>query len=529
MRSIIGILATILGLLAQDCGADLLPAHQRNNPWFRDGVRHSTAAPADVAPAGGARNIILFVGDGMSVTTVTAARILAGQRAGGSGEEHLLSFETFPHTALVRTYNTDAQTPDSAGTMSAMMTGTKTRIGMFGVGPDAIRGDCQSQQGNTLPSYLELAEVAGMATGVISTARITHATPAATYAYSVDRNWEDDSDLPITARGQCEDIASQLVSFEARVERTWGVDVDGIEVAMGGGRRHFLPADAAYNSADADSAVEGDREDGRDLVGLWQQQYPDGAVLFDSADFAAADPENTPRVLGLFAESHVRYEADRHNDPAGEPSLAEQTALAIRMLSRDPDGFFLMVEGGRIDHAHHAGNAYHALHDTLAMADAVAVAMAETDPADTLIVVTADHGHVMSMAGYPRRGNPILGLVVGIGQDTPTLAADGRPYTTLSYANGAGMRDFGALASPDAAPRQAGAARSEGRDLAEIDTEAPGFFQEALVPIPGETHSGDDVAVYASGPGADTLPAVIEQDAIFDLLNAGRDVRRARP
>ena len=106
--------------------------------------------------------------------------------------------------------------------------------------------DCATQTGNELITALELAEIAGLSTGIVTTARITHATPAATYAKSADRNWEDISDMPeeAVAKG-CEDIASQLVNFETNLEaRHEGVDIDGIDVMMGGGRRHFLPADA---------------------------------------------------------------------------------------------------------------------------------------------------------------------------------------------------------------------------------------------------------------------------------------------
>lgn len=513
----------LLALTTLPVSADVLPDSQRNSTWFVEGAQAMQQAARREDPKGPARNVILFVGDGMSITTITAARILAGQKAGGSGEEHVLSFERFPHTGLVKTYNTDAQVPDSAGTMSAMMTGAKTKIGMLGVGPDAVRESCSSQRENELPSYLELAELHGMATGVISTARLTHATPAATYSKAVNRGWEDVSDMPpaVLADG-CEDIAAQFVGLADRLSTRFGVAVDGIEVAFGGGRRHFLPADSRFNSSDASSDVEGDRTDGRHLINEWLDQHPEGRYVMDRAGFDAIDPDQSGPVFGLFSESHMRYEADRLNDAAGEPSLAEMTRTAIALLKQRPGGFFLMVEGGRIDHAHHAGSAYHALHDTLALDAAVRVADEMTSQQDTLIVVTADHGHVMTMGGYARRGNPILGLASRGGE--PNRAADGLPYTTLNYANGPGMRYFPGTTSPDQAPRQLGQPREAGIDLSQIDTTAPGFFQQSLVPLPSETHSGDDVAVFARGPGAQTLNGVIEQSAIFDLLNSARDV-----
>ena len=128
-------------------------------------------------------NIILFLGDGMGISTVTAARILQGQIEGRAGEENYLGFERFPNVALVKTYNTDAQVPDSAGTMTAIMTGSKTRAGVIGVGPEVERGDCVGSREYTLPTLLEKLEQDGYRTGIVSTTTITHATPAATYGH----------------------------------------------------------------------------------------------------------------------------------------------------------------------------------------------------------------------------------------------------------------------------------------------------------------------------------------------------------
>src|SRR5690606_32520482 len=175
--------------------------------WYRSGAAH---AAANGAMAGRAKNVILFLGDGMSLTTVAAARILEGQRAGKPGEENLLSWERFPHTAFSKTYNTDAQTPDSAGTMTAVAAGVKSHAGAIGVSA-GDRYDCADSIGKHVLSWLRLADDAGLATGIVTTARLTHATPAAVYAHSPDREWENDSDLPAdaTAAG-CRDIAQQL-------------------------------------------------------------------------------------------------------------------------------------------------------------------------------------------------------------------------------------------------------------------------------------------------------------------------------
>jgi alkaline phosphatase len=489
--------------------------------WFGRGAQAAAQRDDRREPA---RNLVLFVGDGMSLTTVAAARILEGQRRGQPGEENLLAFERFPHTAFAKTYNTDSQTPDSAGTMTAMATGVKNRIGVLGLGPEVRRGDCAAAQGHALVSMLELAESTGLATGIVTTTRLTHATPAALYAKSADRNWESDVDLPAEAVAQgCRDIARQFVEF--------GVG-DGIEVALGGGRREFLPAsrvDPEYPE------FPGRRLDGRDLLAEWTARHPDGRLIWNTAQLEALDLSTTPRLLGLFEPDHMKFEHDRSGDRAGEPSLAELTRAALSVLGRHRQGFVLVVEGGRIDHAHHEGNAHRALTDTVAMAEAVAVVMAQTDPRDTLVVVTADHSHTLSFAGYPVRGNPILGKVMGLSSEDslPGLARDatGLPYTTLMYANGPGYP--GASAQQPAGPKRhehkaSGYEMARGRpDLADVDTTHPDYLQGSAYPLASESHGGDDVGIWASGPGAQSVRGTMEQNVLFHLLVQAQPALRA--
>lgn len=176
-----------------------------------------------------------------------------------------------------------------------------------------------------------------------------------------------------------------------------------------------------------------------------------------------------------------------------------------------------MVESGRIDHAHHAGNAYNALNDAIELSKAVQAAVDSTNPEETLILVTADHGHVFTIAGYPKRGNPILGKVVSVGATEPAKANDGMPYTTLGYTNGLGFRDLGDETDADASYS---AAADNGRyDLTAIDTTTPGFHQEAVIPLGSETHSGEDIALHAKGPSAQMAQGVVEQNMIFHIIN----------
>ncbi len=331
-----------------------------------------------------AKNVILFIGDGMGISTITAMRIYAGQKLGQSGEEYVLPFENFENVALVKTYNTNAQVPDSAGTATAIHSGRKTQIGLLGIGPEALRGDCRTGQQHHLPLLGEEVKERGLALGIVSTARITHATPASVYARSVDREWE--AFLPEEQVGLgCRDIAQQLVEFD-------------FDVALGGGTGAFFGSDK-NGWRPAPSA---------DLSTDWLARSG-GTYVTDKAALAEA-PADRP-VLGLFSPSHMTYMAQR-DGTSSEPTLTEMTASAIQRLSRDEDGYYLMVESGRIDHGHHAGRAGWALEDAVEFARAIQHAIDNTDPAETLIIVTADHSHVFTMAGYPRRGNDILGLVI---------------------------------------------------------------------------------------------------------------------
>ena len=443
------------------------------------GSMQSASAPvAAPAPAEEkAKNVILFIGDGMGISTITAARIYAGQKQGQTGEEYVLPFEKFDNVALVKTYNTNAQVPDSAGTATAMHSGQKTKIGFLGVGPEAKNGSCADTLAHPLPLLGEEVKERGLALGIVSTARITHATPASVYARAADRDWEAYIE---TANGEdasaCRDIGRQLV------------DAD-FDLALGGGARSFF-----------DEEMKGiRRETGANLPAEWTQRTG-GSFVRDAAGLAAA-PMDKP-VLGLFSDSHMAYMAERGEDST-EPTLTEMTEQAIARLKSDPDGYYLMVESGRIDHGHHAGRAGWALEEAVEFARAIQFAIDNTDPEETLILVTADHSHVFTIAGYPRRGNDILGLVVppedaGEVVGEVSKALDGKPYTTLGYANGPGA-----------------IANLAERPVPETGVSAQ---QQAAIPAYSETHAGEDVALYANGPGSQRARGVIEQNVIYDII-----------
>lgn len=491
--------------LSSSAAEPVVGGPEKVEDWWNAGQAHIQRSEQLKPITGLAKNVILFVGDGMGISTVTAARILDGQLRGQPGEENQLFFETLPYTALSKTYTWDQQTPDSAPTMTAMITGYKARDGMLSMDHTTRRGECDATivAQKALPTLLEQAAQAGKATGIVSTARLTHATPGATYAHTPDRDWEGDAMLP--AGCGVKDIARQLIEVSPSV-------MASLKVAMGGGRDFFLTnaqADPEYPNKN------GTRKDGRDLTQEWlisrNRISPGARYVWNKAEFERVDPRTTPFLLGLFEPSHMQWEADRAKDGAGEPALSEMTRKSLEMLQASRTGFFLHVEAGRIDHGHHAGNAQRALLDTIELAKAVKTAYDMTDPKETLIIVTADHSHVFTMAGYPHRGNPILGLVKPVPErdgEATSLARDVHdlPYTTLNYANGPGARNKGA---------------NGGRpDLSQTDTSALDYKQEAIVEFKSETHGGEDVAIYASGPKAYLIHGTMEQNWIYHVMRA---------
>ena len=493
---------------------------QAGNQWFTDGQAVVEEMLARERNTDRALNVILLVSDGNGVGTNYASRLFAGQQEGGHGDEYVQPHEAFPNLALVKTYNTNAQTPDSSGTGTAFMSGVKTKAGVVGVDEDTNRGDCATLPGNEVASINEIAAGMGKATGVVSTARITHATPASAYAKSADRNFE--ASVPEGCTEQT-DIATQLID---------AMEAGTVLVAMGGGRRNFIGEDVTDDEGDTGRRAAGEnlieRAEGLGAQYAWNQEGFDGLNLDGSAP-----------ILGLFQDSHMMYEADRDD----EPSLAEMTGAAIEALQAagGENGFFLQVEAGRVDHANHGGNLARVVRDQKAMADAVAIADEMTDDADTLIVVTADHEHAIAFNGYCGRGSDILGLCMAIDNEgtehtgEPNTADDGLPYTVAGYLNGSGSvlieqateegDNSNVVENQAAQTGEAGEAEptpiyaGSRPDLTQEEATDLDYLQQALIPMSSETHSGEDVAVYAKGPFAHLFDGTIEQSVIFHVMH----------
>lgn len=422
-----------------------------------------------------AKNIVLLIGDGMGVSTVTAARIYSGQKQKLDGESYIMAMETLPNTALSKTYNTNQQVPDSAGTATALLSGIKTRAGVINVGPETERGDCNGALSNRVETLFETAKKKGLRTGIVSTTRMTHATPAATYAHVPERNWETRLKLTPEAKANgCLPISDQLIE---------SVNEGRLDIVMGGGAKNI------------------------DVT-----LFENTRVLNSKTDLAQLPPNVRQPIVGLFSEDHMEY-ARLKSKLSTEPSLAEMTAKSLEVLEASQEGYILMVEGGRIDHGHHAGKAELALEETYQFDKAVRAVLDKVDLSETLVIVTADHSHVFTIAGYPTRGNPILGQVIGndskgLSTNAPLLAVDGRPYTTLGYQNGPGAH-YGI--------------RNPSSDLDDVIT------QQAVIPTGSkasesnsaklnETHGGEDVPVFAAGPSAHLVSGVIEQNVIYHIM-----------
>lgn len=496
------LIASGLAFALTACSSDIPVKDSKTSlQWFQQGAQsvadRKVQLDSAYANTKKAKNIIFVIGDGMGVSTLTAARIFTGQQHGMLGEEYALSFEQFPYSALVKTYNVDLQTPDSAGTMTALMTGVKTNEGIISLPHTVSRGSClKAQKQKRLPTLIDLAKAKGKSTAMVTTARVTHATPATTYAHSSDRNWESDDALSATAKNSgCQDIASQWV-YGPR---------SSLDILLGGGRRHFLPQEQG-----------GRRLDQRDLIADWKRKGHYVATLSElnnlagqyvSKQYVSMLSDSNKKIkdapwLGLFANSHMAYS---HQRPAEQPGLKQMTAAALKRLQTNKNGYALVIESGRIDHAHHEGIAFKALSETQELHETVAWLLTQVDLNETLIVVTADHSHTLTLGGYTTRGNPILGNVVSndrYGKPSEDVSLDnhGKPYTSLSYRDGPGAISM----------------RVDGHDE---DVHAIDYKQIALVPMDYETHGGEDVALYAIGPQSQLFSGTLEQHWVFHALN----------
>ncbi|CAH1796020.1 unnamed protein product [Owenia fusiformis] len=444
-----------------------------------------------------AKNIIFFLSDGHGPTSLTLSRIFKGQRNGKLGSEETLVYEDFPNVGYSKTYSVNHQISDSSVTATACLCGVKSNYGVIGTDGRAPRGDCTNIAERSPTCILELAKNAGKATGVVTTARITHASPGPLYAHVPEREWEDDSTITDDAKSKgCIDIASHIVGPVGK----------DITVLMGGGRRHLYP----NTSADPEYPDRtGRRLDGRKIHEEWVKEKTDRGLnaefVWNKAQFDSIDPNTIDHWFGSFDYSHMSYTND--TDAAGEPTLTEMTRKAIQRLQRSDKGFFLFVEGARIDHGHHDTLAQKALEEAFEFDKAVKVGMDMTDEKDTLIIVTSDHSTPIITGSYAKRGNPVTGNTDYTDDSSHTSgggalsSVDKKPYTVIAYAEGPNFND--------SAPRP---------NLTNDDLKNRNFKYPSAIPMKETGHDLTDVGIYARGPMAHLFHTTHEQNYIFHVM-----------
>ncbi len=444
----------LLALSASACASAQVPPP----PQLDRGVLERPAAErpvtlmeSEAAPADRPRNVILMIADGFGPASATL---------GAAAKGAPLAFDSLL-VGAVETSATDSRVTDSAASATAYACGIKTYNGAIAV--DTLRQPCRT--------VLEAAEAAGLATGLVATSRITHATPASFAAH-------------VESRAQEQEIARQFAA-------------SGVDLLLGGGLGSFT----GDGNADLLATM---RADGW-TVAQTRAEY----------DAISALP-----AAALLAPSHLAYEVDR--DETDQPSLAEMTARALDLLaaSAGEQGFFVMVEGSRIDHAAHGNDPVGHLHDILAYDRAVEAALAwAARDGNTLVISTADHetgGMTLGRDGvYAWDPAPLLAATASFESMTPRIVAGEDPAEVV-------RTTLGLDALPDGAAEAIRGAVSSGDDA---------VIRSLLDELLGETarvgwttsgHSGVDVGLYAWGPGADRFRGrMVNAEvgrALFDVL-----------
>ncbi len=452
-------------------------------------------------PARKARNVILFVGDGLSMAHRTAARMLSkGMVEGRFGGE--LAIDDMPHMALVSTAGTDSIVTDSANSMSAYTTGHKSCVNAMGV------YCARNKSGLGHPKVETVAELAkrrngGMAVGVVTNTEIEDATPAGMVAH-------------VRRRSDYDDIVRMF--FEVKPD-----------VMMGGGSAYFLPkSDPAGKRKDEENYLEKFKAAG----------YRFAATATEMK--AAAAEQGTQRLLGLFHPGNLDGALDRKLLKKGtvsrypdQPDLADQTQAAIDILSRGANGFVLMVESGMIDKYSHALDWERAVYDTIMLDNAVAVAKrfaAQRD--DTLIVVVGDHTHPVSIIGTyddTRPGERLrdkLGVYNNAGfPNYPAAGPDGYPASIdvtrrLAFVF-AGFPDHCASGKPYLGGPFRPTESKENKAVAnEVFCTPEATRMQGNLPFtqPQGVHSADDVVLTAMGQGAELYRGRLDNTRVFRVI-----------
>lgn len=448
-----------------------------------------------------AKNVIFLIADGLSVAHRTAARIMSKGMTEGKANGRL-NMDDVPPVAFIGTSATDAVATDSANTMSAYMTGHKTAVNAIGVYADRTPASLDDPKVETIAEALRRQTKKSI--GIISTAELQDATPAAVVAHT-------------RKRGDKADINGMLFDVKP-------------DVLLGGGSSYFLPQATAGSK----------RKDDKDYIALFKEA---GYTLATSkAELATAAGTNTGKILGLFHTGNMDTALDREFLKKGttakfpdQPGLVEMTKVALGELSKNPDGFFLMVEAANVDKMSHPLDWDRAVVDTIEFDKAVGVAreFAAKNP-DTLIVVTGDHTHGVSIIGTVDDDKPGTEMREKVG----TYAEAGFP--NYEDKDGDGYPDkvdvsrrlfLNANNGPDHyetfRPKLDGpftpAVQNEKKEYVanEQHKDVPGaVFVPGIIPKSSDSgvHAVDDVVLQAEGPGAEGFRGYMEQSDVYKGL-----------
>ena len=325
----------------------------------------------------------------------------------------------------------------------------------------------------------------GNKVGIVTTTRITHATPAAAYAHAPDRNWETYDTKNYGAKQAqegCIDIARQLITRSPP-----------IDILLGGGRRNFYP-NTIHDVEN--SSLFNFRTDNRSLI----DEYWQGHYIWNKTEINKINLGTSKPILGLFEYNHMPYVTDRlANGNIDKPSLSEMTLFAVTHLLKTNQSFLLLVESGKIDLAHHDTHPRYALDEYVEFDNTIGQTkqLLEENGVldDTLLLVTADHSHVFTFGAYSSRGSNILGF--SSLERLKVSDIDKLPINIIAYGNGPNFN-----------------ASRNASYLYSLDTNSTGYISPAALPMKGETHSGEDVAIYAQGPWSHLFTGTMEQHTI---------------
>nr|WLK66394.1 glutathione S-transferase [Eocanthecona furcellata] len=423
-----------------------------------------------------AKNVILFIGDGMGPNTITAARIYKESKEG------YLYWEKFDHVGALKTYSNNKLVTDPGCSATALFAGVKANSGTLGLSSDVKRNDCFQSiiEGNRVITIAKMAQDAGKATGIVTNGRITHATTAAMYAHSANKDWECDTNMPYIAP-QCKDIARQLVEDEPG---------KNFNVIMGGGRQQLMTDSPSIPEDPVEGNKTSTRADNRNLIAEWIRQKEVEGVRYTipktKKELLGLDPNQTDYLLGIFQNDHFPFASKVNYTVKNIPSLEEMATTAVKVLSNNKRGFVLMVANALIDKAHQSRRSREASDETFELSKAVEGTMKLLEAAgiknDTLVIVTSSHSDTLTISGTPDVGSDIL--------ETPKVdITDG---AVLDYATVKKNNYF--------------------------DSAVSGGVVREDTTLKENTNGGNDVFVYATGPYSYLFHRIHEQTYVPEVI-----------